>query len=68
MTVPGKGGRPGLPADQRRVSFGVSLSREQKKKFHQLGGSAWLRQQIDAAPEPPPSGPAALDGWLRRTA
>lgn len=65
MTVPGKGGRPALPAELRRVSFGVSMSRDQKKKLHALGGSAWLRKQIDAAMPGTAPGHAALDGWLR---
>jgi len=44
------------PSSARRaapVSVTVRLSPAQRDKLQRLGGEAWLREQIDAADEPP---------------
>lgn len=44
-----KGGRPAIETGQRRISTTVSLTRELQIKFRRLGGSRWLRQQLEKA-------------------
>jgi hypothetical protein len=44
-----KQGRPALVPGQRRRSTSVSLSHEQQIHLLRLGGSKWLRAQIDKA-------------------
>lgn len=61
----GRGGpRPGSgpkTADGARgmVRVNVSMQPAQHAKFRRLGGSVWLRQQIDAAEDPAPDSPKA---------
>jgi hypothetical protein len=31
----------------RKLAFGVSLTRRQREKFVQIGGSAWLQARLD---------------------
>jgi hypothetical protein len=60
MTKPTKPARrPGRPrldaaADQTAVRVNLTLTAAQRAKLQALGGSEWLRRQIDAAT--PPSG------------
>ena len=45
--------RPRLdPGIRLRITFSVSLTQAQKIKFIKLGGSKWLREQINKAKEP----------------
>jgi hypothetical protein len=58
MTQPIKPARrPGRPrldaaADQTAVRVNLSMTAAQRAKLQALGGSEWLRRQIDAATPP----------------
>lgn len=43
-----KPGRPALTPGAKRVATSVSLTPLQHAQFQRLGGSAWVRQQLDA--------------------
>lgn len=48
-----------IPAPAKKaalVSVSVKLSAAQRDKLERLGGSAWLREQIDEAEEPASAG------------
>ena len=45
-------GRKPLDAAQRAQKTSVTVTQAQREKLTRLGGSAWVRAQIDAAPEP----------------
>lgn len=45
----GRGGRPKLSPTDRTHRTSVSLKTSQRIKFLRLGGSKWLREQIDNA-------------------
>ena len=47
--------RPLKPIEDRMVPCSVSLDPERRAKFVALGGSKWLREQIDAARTPRPA-------------
>jgi hypothetical protein len=38
----------------RKLAFGVSLTRRQREKFVQIGGSAWLQARLDRLIEDEP--------------
>ena len=42
-------GRKPLATDGQTVRINLSMTAEQRDKLLQLGGSAWVRRQIDAA-------------------
>jgi hypothetical protein len=44
-----KGGRPRLDQTDRTYRTSVSLKTSQRIEFLRLGGSKWLREQIDKA-------------------
>lgn len=44
-------GRKPLATDGQTVRINLSMTAEQRDKLLQLGGSAWVRRQIDAAGE-----------------
>lgn len=44
-------GRKPLPAEERAKVVSLRLTAVQHKRFIELGGIAWLRQQIDSAPK-----------------
>jgi len=46
-TTMNKGGRPPLKQGSTRTKTTVSLTHEQQIQFRRLGGSKWLRQQIE---------------------
>ena len=49
---PGRGqGRKKLSNESNSVRVNTSMTADQKGKFQRLGGSAWLREQIDKAEE-----------------
>lgn len=48
MTTPAKPGRPALTPGVRRVATSISLTAAQHAQFQRLGGSNWVRQQLDA--------------------
>lgn len=49
------GGAASLAKKTAPVNVAVKLSAAQRDKFERLGGSAWLRAQIDAADAEPGS-------------
>lgn len=44
-------GRKPMSADGYAVRINLTMTAEQRDKLLQLGGSAWVRRQIDAAGE-----------------
>lgn len=53
---PGAGRKPqvaGAPASQ---TVSIKMSDQQKQKLERLGGAPWVRNKIDAEPEPPSKG------------
>lgn len=46
---PRRGGRPIIPANEKKHPCYVSLTVEQRVKFHALGSSAWLQEMIEVA-------------------
>ena len=44
-----KGGRPALRPGEQRKTSSVSLTHDQQIQFLRLGGSKWLREQIEKA-------------------
>jgi hypothetical protein len=46
-------GRPCFSGKAMKISFIVRLTTEQKAKLKALGGSAWIRKQIEAATKNP---------------
>ncbi len=42
-------GRPAVAEDSPTVLLSIRVSAAQREAFKRLGGSAWLRRQIDAA-------------------
>ena len=49
---PGRGqGRKQLSKNSESVRVNTSMTASQRDKFQKLGGSAWLREQIDKAEE-----------------
>ena len=44
-----KGGRPALCPGETRKTSSVSLTHDQQIQFLRLGGSKWLRTQIEKA-------------------
>lgn len=46
----GQGRKPTEQGERKATS--IRLSREQHEKLARLGGSDWVREQIDKAPEP----------------
>lgn len=49
----GKGqGRKAVAPGEPSIIIKPTLSASQARKYERLGGHAWLRRQIDAAPEP----------------
>lgn len=50
---PGKGqGRKAVAPGEPSIIIKPTLSESQAQKYERLGGHAWLRRQIDSAPEP----------------
>lgn len=45
------GGRKAL-YDTPMKAVNIPVTEQQREKLRRLGGAAWIRQQIDAAPEP----------------
>lgn len=55
MDTKSRGGRPPVPEDERlSVPVVVRLTTALRDKLTQLGGPAWLREQIKKAKLPPP--------------
>lgn len=48
--APGAGRK--LKRGVHAIPLNASVYPDQKKKFHRLGGSAWLQRMIDAAEDP----------------
>ncbi|RYF60107.1 MAG: hypothetical protein EOO27_07055 [Comamonadaceae bacterium] len=48
----GQGRKPISPG-QESVTVNVRMSTGQREKLQRLGGAPWVREKIDAEPEPP---------------
>ena len=48
----GHGGRKAKDGAKDLVGINVRVTMSQRDKLKQLGGSVWIRAQIDKAPEP----------------
>ena len=50
---PGRGqGRKPIQAGAETVTLSLRVTPSQRAKLARLGGAAWVRRQIDAAPDP----------------
>lgn len=50
----GSGKKPSVAGAPATAPVTVKLTDEQKAKFQRLGGASWVRQKIDAEPDPSP--------------